>query len=56
MRINTATAYFRRYQLEKCSISLDTVDVGLAIVVAHAVTVFLTSGSSMISSLSDDGC
>ena len=55
---NTAKAYFKRYQSEKCWNSFVTVDAGEGsmIVVAQAFTCFLTSGSSLEISPKDDGC
>ena len=56
--MKTATAFFRRYQLEKCRSSLDTVDtaVGLTIAVAQTFTRSFTSTSSFGISPKHVGC
>ena len=55
---NTATAFFKRYQSEKCWNSFVMVDVGdrSVVVVTQAFTCLLISGSSLEISPSDDGC
>ena len=56
---NTTTAFFKRYQSEKCWNSFVMVDAGdrsVIVVTLQAFTCLLISGSSLEISPSDDGC